>query len=328
MKENAIPGLDILKFIMALLVVAIHAQAVNDMPRVYRITLPIINSAVPVFFIVSSYLLFKKIRQSHAHQAKGILLHFTYRLIALYLFWAVIQFPLILNTRHYISMSLFEFLANFFLDIVLRSTFHGAWFLSALVLGVWIVFAMTKIFTDRNIWVIPLLFTLYSYHADLLPMEYQSLWICYKELIVNPQNSFPVALFWVSAGYIIANPVFKELIKKNDIIKVILLFILSWLITIWGVDLRFFMAISIFLVFLNWNISYRPIYKQMRQSSIVIFILHFIFIGLFRYFFPNILFLQQGIVLYIILLILCLISYFIIWKLEKYKYFSWLKYSH
>lgn len=129
-------------FIMSLLIVAVHSEAVNDIPIVYEVTNPIINSAVPMFFVVSAFLLFRKMRQSQLtfHQERGIMLHFTWRLILLYVFWMVVQLPLVIHTRHYFSMSFFEFIYNFLLDIAFRSTFHGAWFFSALVVGTWLIY--------------------------------------------------------------------------------------------------------------------------------------------------------------------------------------------
>lgn len=89
-----------------------------------------------------------------------------------------------------------------------------------------------------------------------------------------------------------------------------------------------FMVSSLFILSFNWNISYKPIHKYMRQSSILIYITHFIFIVLFRHLFPKIEILQHGIILYIILIILCLLTSFIILRLKEYKIFSWLKYSY
>lgn len=60
--SSLIPGLDILKFVMALLVVAIHAEAVNGISGVYEVASPLISCAVPVFFVISAYLVFRKIR--------------------------------------------------------------------------------------------------------------------------------------------------------------------------------------------------------------------------------------------------------------------------
>lgn len=214
-KRKVIPGLDILKFIMALLIVAVHSEAVNEIPIVYEVTNPIISSAVPMFFVISAFLLFRKIRQSQlsGQQERVILLHFTWRLFLLYSFWMVVQFPLVIHTRHYLSMSFLEFIYNFLLDIAFRSTFHGAWFFSALVVGTWIIYFASKMLKDKTIWIFPLFVALYIYHADDLPVQYQTFWFLYQENVINPQNSFLVSLFWISAGFILANP---DIIEKME----------------------------------------------------------------------------------------------------------------
>lgn len=215
-KRKVIPGLDILKFIMALLIVAVHSEAVNEIPIVYEVTNPIIMSAVPMFFVISAFLLFRKIRQSQlsGQQERGILLHFTWRLFLLYSFWMVVQFPLVIHTRHYLSMSFLEFIYNFLLDIAFRSTFHGAWFFSALVVGTWIIYFASKMLKDKTIWIVPLFVSIYIYHADELPGQYQTFWFWYQENIVNPQNSVLVSLFWISVGFVLANPAFVAKIEN------------------------------------------------------------------------------------------------------------------
>lgn len=216
-KRKVIPGLDILKFCMALLIVAIHSEAVNSIPIVFEILNPIIQSAVPMFFVVSAFLLFRKMRQNQLNiqQEKEILLHFTLRLLLLYTFWLVVQLPLVVHTRHYLSMTFFDFIYNFLFDVMFRSTFHGAWFFSALVVGVWIIYFVSKFFKDKTIWIVPLLLALYIYHFDKLPSEYQTFWFWYQEHIVNPQNSFLVSLFWISVGFILAKPTTISKIEKQ-----------------------------------------------------------------------------------------------------------------
>lgn len=330
-KRIVIPGLDILKFIMSLLIVAVHSEAVNDIPIVYEVTNPIINSAVPMFFVVSAFLLFRKMRQSQLtfHQERGIMLHFTWRLILLYVFWMVVQLPLVIHTRHYLSMSFFEFIYNFLLDIVFRSTFHGAWFFSALVVGTWLIYFASKMHNDKTIWILPLFVALYIYHADDLPVQYQTFWFLYQENVINPQNSFLVSLFWISAGFILANPDIIEKIEnlRNSYVMGGL-FCIAWLLSIMLLDLRVFMVLSLFVLFYNWKLESKPIYKMMRQSSILIFTLHFLFIGIFRMVCPTVEILQHGLILYVVLVIMCLLSSYVIMKLKDYKLFSWLKYSY
>lgn len=329
-KRKVIPGLDILKFIMALLIVAIHSEAVNDFPIVYEVTNPVIMSAVPMFFVISAFLLFRKIRQSQlsGQQERGILLHFTWRLFLLYSFWMVVQFPLVIHTRHYLSMSFIEFIYNFLLDIAFRSTFHGAWFFSALVVGTWLIYFASKMLKDKTIWILPLFVALYIYHADELSLQYQTFWFWYQENVINPQNSFLVSLFWISAGFILANPDIIEKIEnlRNSYVMGGL-FGIAWLLSIMLLDLRVIMVLPLFVLFYNWNLESKPVYKMMRQSSILIFTLHFIFIGIFRMACPNVELLQHGFFLYVILVLLCLLSSLVILKLKDYKIFSWLKYS-
>lgn len=330
-KRKVIPGLDILKFIMALLIVAIHSEAVNDFPIVYEVMNPVIMSAVPMFFVISAFLLFRKIRQSQlsGQQERGILLHFTWRLFLLYSFWMVVQFPLVIHTRHYLSMSFLEFIYNFLLDIAFRSTFHGAWFFSALVVGTWLIYFASKMLKDKAIWILPLFVALYIYHADDLPVQYQTFWFLYQENVINPQNSFLVSLLWISAGFILANPDIIEKIEnlRNSYVMGGL-FCIAWLLSIMLLDLRVIMVLPLFVLFYNWNLESKPVYKMMRQSSILIFTLHFIFIGIFRMVCPNVELLQHGLYLYVILVLLCLLSSLVILKLKDCKIFSWLKYSY
>lgn len=330
-KRKVIPGLDILKFIMALLIVAIHSEAVNDFPIVYEVMNPVIMSAVPMFFVISAFLLFRKIRQSQlsGQQERGILLHFTWRLFLLYSFWMVVQFPLVIHTRHYLSMSFLEFIYNFLLDIAFRSTFHGAWFFSALVVGTWLIYFASKILKDKTIWILPLFVALCIYHADDLPVQYQTFWFLYQENVINPQNSFLVSLFWISAGFILANPDIIEKIEnlRNSYVMGGL-FCIAWLLSIMLLDSRVIMVLPLFVLFYNWNLESKPVYKMMRQSSILIFTLHFIFIGIFRMVCPNVELLQHGLFLYVILVLLCLLSSLVILKLKDCKIFSWLKYSY
>lgn len=329
-KRKVIPGLDILKFIMALLIVAIHSEAVNDFPIVYEVTNPVIMSAVPMFFVISAFLLFRKIRQSQlsGQQEREILLHFTWRLFLLYSFWMVVQFPLVIHTRHYLSMSFIEFIYNFLLDIAFRSTFHGAWFFSALVVGTWLIYFASKMLKDKTIWILPLFVALYIYHADELSVQYQTFWFWYQKNVINPQNSFLVSLFWISAGFILANPDIIEKIEnlRNNYVMGGL-FGIAWLLSIMLLDLRVIMVLPLFVLFYNWNLESKPVYKMMRQSSILIFTLHFIFIGGVRMVCPNVELLQHGFFLYVILVLLCLLSSLVILKLKDYKIFSWLKYS-
>ena len=54
-------GLDLLKFVMALVVVAIHVKPFETNAVLTAIFKPCLDAAVPVFFLISAFLLFFKI---------------------------------------------------------------------------------------------------------------------------------------------------------------------------------------------------------------------------------------------------------------------------
>lgn len=327
MKLKLMPGLDVLKFSMAFLVVAIHAEAVNAYENLYAVIHPLTDIAVPLFFVISSFLVFSKIRISN--NSHEILQHFLKRLSILYIFWMLIQFPLVIYTRNYLNYDIIILPYYIIRDIIFCSTFHGSWFLSALVVGVYIVFFLSKYFTDKYIWILPSLISIYIYYYDLFPLNWQYLYHWYTNVFQTPLNSFPVSLIWIVCGYILSNSRILKSISSWNSSALIIIFIISWALNItqsW--DMRLCMVLSLFILSFNWKINYKPIHKYMRQSSILIFITHFIFISFFRFLFPQIKWLQQGPILYVILIISCLITSFIILKLKDYKIFSWLKYSY
>ena len=204
-KRKKYSGLDILKFFMAFLVVAIHSEALKFHPNAFKMFIPIINCAVPAFFVVSSFLLFQRVRNAKSFQDELIVLgHFTHRLFLLYVFWLVVSTPIVLYNRHYLQMSAIEAVSQFVIDITLASTFHGSWFFSALVVGVWLIYLASKIFSCKTIWIIPFLVTFYAYNPNTLPYMNQDVWMWYCEHINTPQNSVPVALFWIALGYVLS----------------------------------------------------------------------------------------------------------------------------
>lgn len=55
------PGLDIIKYIMAILIVAAHCSLFVENERLYDVFAHVTETAVPTFFAISAYLTFSKI---------------------------------------------------------------------------------------------------------------------------------------------------------------------------------------------------------------------------------------------------------------------------
>ena len=106
-------GIDIVKFLCALLVISLHLigyafsnMAVDGkvptgsgnltMLFISPLYFSIARVAVPFFFISSSYFLFKKIKE-HPEDRKKIIKQYCFRVLALYSFWLVVSIPVLVD---------------------------------------------------------------------------------------------------------------------------------------------------------------------------------------------------------------------------------------
>ena len=82
-KGNAI--FDYTKFIMAIMVLAIHSALLPEL------LYPWLRLAVPLFFIISSYFFFKKYRSAESGAERGkVIKKFLIRNLQLYSFWFIV----------------------------------------------------------------------------------------------------------------------------------------------------------------------------------------------------------------------------------------------
>lgn len=77
-QQKIIGGFDLLKFLMALIIVNIHANLKDVVSGTVFLNLwEYVNSlAVPVFFVLSSYFLFKKIREVEKRAGFKLIFHY------------------------------------------------------------------------------------------------------------------------------------------------------------------------------------------------------------------------------------------------------------
>ena len=141
---------DVVKFILSLLVLAIHST-------LYPMVLyPWLRIAVPLFFIMSSYFLFSKLRDTSEDKQKTILKKFTIRNLQLYLCWCIILLPITIYIRKttWFSHDLSENISTILKSILFGSTFVASWFITATVIGSLIIYFLSKTlkndFTERR----------------------------------------------------------------------------------------------------------------------------------------------------------------------------------
>ena len=123
-------SIDLMKFILCFLVVAIHSDPIEDVgPLLNRLFLGVERVAVPLFFIASGFFLFKGGPLDKDHLVK-----YLKRMGLLYFAWFVISFPITIFNRFLMGegslpVKLFLFVKSFFFT----STFSGSWFLASCV---------------------------------------------------------------------------------------------------------------------------------------------------------------------------------------------------
>ncbi len=69
-QKKIIYSLDLLKFIMCMMIVAIHTKGLQFPAVLNTITEVFVGSAVPTFFVISSFLFFRKVHQNRVETGK------------------------------------------------------------------------------------------------------------------------------------------------------------------------------------------------------------------------------------------------------------------
>ena len=278
---------DILKFFLSLLVLAIHST-------LYPMVLyPWLRIAVPLFFVISSYFVFKKMHGAPAAKQKEILKKFIIRNLQLYFLWFVILLPITLYMRWdaYFSNGVFENILTILKSVLFGSTFVASWFISATVIGVLIVFGVSKLV--KKDWIV-FLFSLLVFCIVTLASSYNALIAdtfisaaidTYIRIFGNLVCSFPAAIFWVFIGKLFA----EQKLRMRSLWLLILLTVCScvalfveWRFVMsldgsYNNDSYFMLAPLCILLFLGIQ-RIKPIHWErsvyFRHASTIIYVVH------------------------------------------------------
>lgn len=205
MKKN-LDILDLVKLILAFMVVAIHTGFLT------RYAYPTIRLAVPIFMILSGFLAFAKINREHDFKKQQQLLFKTIlRYLKLYCFWLIVLLPYTLHIRRYFQNGIGTGLFNLVRDFLFGSTFRASWYLMACMLGIVIIFYLSRIASGKVLLGITLPFYLfatllsefkgYVTHNAVL----QPLYSRYVHYLGTPCFSFVIALLYIAIGKILAD---------------------------------------------------------------------------------------------------------------------------
>lgn len=331
--------LDLTKYILSFFIVAIHSEIFP------MILYPWLRIAVPVYFMISSYLLFSRINADPEHRA-AIVKKFVIRLVKLYLFWSVVLLPVTVYARRgWFSDGIFKGMIHTVSNLFFSSTFIASWFITATIGAVLILYFISK----KKVGVILCAVTCIIYIVCCVRSSYYSLIKnetvlsavkIYEYIFASPVFSFPVALFWMTAGKAFADGRFSGVKLPVHIVTAVISAVclyIEWRYVFnlngsYSNDCYFFLAplcVSLFGIILNFDISLKNA-RTLRQISTVTYPLHASLVYVFRFVLRK--FISDDILIAVLIfvfaVICCHLVYLLISRLEKVRRLSFLKYAH
>lgn len=319
------PYLDLLKFLSCIAIVSIHTKLGVFFPSwLNKIIGELNNSAVPIFFIVSSFLLWKKIRFNSSDFS--VITHFVRRLVILYCIWAVVLLPTWL--LGFIGKHADDWL--FFLPVKLfvLGGPHGSWFIVSLIYGFLTVYICNR-YLGR--WFSTVMFFVIDIYIRL----------CFNNTIQDPLGIYHnyeefslwlspfVSLFPLQIGYWLSTCNISILSLKSNCLIVLCFAILRY-INNWGmleVLLQYGFIIMSVSLCLHFNSDKQKLnYITLRKMSIIIYFTHFVVDICFRELVKKqYISYVGGVREFLFAIVLCSsVAYFIVRMQRRYKYLKYL----
>ena len=333
--------IDLTKFILAILVVMLH---ILD----HGVFAPLFRCAVPLFFIISSYLFFKRLQTKEERAEKdAYFLKYIKRNLQLYLFWFILLFPATLMFRDYFDNGILSGILVMLKGFIFSSTFPASWYIMASVIGVGIIYFFSVKLKISN--VILLFISLITYAFCIMGSNYYNvlkgidpIYNFYSSYVVCfsvPYNSFPVSLIWILIGKYIS-----EHNIKFDSRIIIVMFVISGLLLWFEYALVkrmefsltddcfimlppfcFFMSVLLSRLKINWG---GVCFQKLRNMSTIIYCSHLTIAFTIRYLLTQLNMCPSQILLFIMTLSFAIILSLMIIKLREFKYMEWLKFAY
>lgn len=311
--------IDILKVIMALLVVGIHTEPFGFNVWLDRGFGIITRLCVPFFFITSAYFYWLK--------EKGAFLYLK-RIVLLYLIWSVIYLPF--DIKELRSMSFGQILYRFLWE----GNEHALWYLCASAVGFIITFLLLKILKPKAVLIIGILFLVIGCVKSTWAPLAEKLFSVSIPDFLGSRNGLFYAFPYTALGMYIAKKADKG--KTENLRPAIIGFIASlaalaaesfifvvWLKTPVTILWLSVLPCTYFLFILSSNIKInlrKDTSLFLRKMSTLIYVSQYLFIPLFKNF--------NYMGLFILVSVSAMIFSAVIIKLSETKYLKPLKYLY
>lgn len=315
-------NIDILKYLMSIM---IHIG--------YSYEIPVLRSAVPVFFIISSYLFFQKINYS-TDKKINVLCRFIKRALKLYAFWFFALLPITIVVRGWYQMQIIEIIEAIFTGVLFKSTFPASWYISAYIIGISIIFFSRKRFK------LAVVLSFIVYIVCCLSSNYYYVFVnplfAPPELILNYNiyNSFPVGLLFICMGKYFAYKEYKSIWSGTSlcIVGLGLLLLENYLICKYNWRKADDCYIGLILlapgIFMLFNSIIPALVKfdtkNIRKYSTIYYCSHISIITILGALFGEF----TKFILLLLVILICTILSFILVRISSKSKFKWIRYSY
>ncbi len=321
LEYNTNATIDIVKVIMAILVIGIHTEPFGFNIWLDRGFAIITRLCVPFFFITSSYFYWLK--------DKGAL-KFLKRIFLLYLIWSLIYLPFDI---HFLSEKTIGDILYFHFW---EGNRHALWYLWGSIVGFIITYLSLKIFKPKTVLIISVFFLLIGCLKSTWSPLIENIFSCNITDLFGSRNGLFYAFPYFSLGMVIAKSHDKG--KNRNVKKLITGFLVSFVFLIIEsiICILFFKSPStimwiscfpysyfLFMIVNNINIHLnKKTSLMLRKISTLMYVSQYLFIYMFEFFGFH------GMILFFLVSISTLIFAIIIIKLSEFKYFKCLKYLY
>lgn len=324
-KQNAI-NMDICRLLAAFMIVAIHVYPFETIsPQLdYFFTRVIFRIAVPFFLMLTGYFLIPKMLKD-----KRILIRYTKKIVKLYMISMLIYLPLNIYMGYFHQFSLFNFIKDIFFD----GTFYHLWYFPALLLGLWINYAiLTKKKQKISFLLILLLFLIGllgdSYYGVISKISVlRSFYDCLFYFFDYTRNGFFYTPIFLYIGYVIYCTDRTLSVKKNFsllLVSLILMGIEGMILYQFKIprhtSMYFFLIPTAYFLFSFLREREWKRNKKVCHMATWLYILHPLFIVLIRFLFKIFrlqVIIENSLIYYFIVVLSTLIFICIIEKIIK-----------
>ena len=270
-KTTLILGFDLLKFILAIMILAGHTSLFVEYPALFHAREELSSIAVPIFLTIGAYFFYRKVYVlSESENTRPLLINTVKRLLILFISWYILMLP----------MTYFKFFSvatmkETIFAIFLSCTFNGYWFIKALLFNTIIFYFCRR---GKALWICTglawaiYLFLSYNYIFHFFKFPY------------HPYYSFYYNMAYFSFGVLGAKYGVRAVSYRHTIPIVtfwIVLFVVDILFVSFSPLFRILSIPVFFILFYQLRLKSGHQYKTMRNMSIILYMVQFLLIWIY-----------------------------------------------